>query len=254
MVVNVDIQLVETDTNTIKKHVVKHNKATRNMIKGILRFLEGRFNATYENNVPEFPQDAKNYIPCYVSFGDGGITYDYYGKPEEDPSSSGSSHIPLLPSSWSTVVDYNSQELIREFTNLSYNRSKIRKQADTLSLVPAGDMDTVVLYSETSPGEVNFDIVDNQQQPSPRFVTEVGLFSNKQKSQGDLLAYVKLGNKEENGVLKTDTLYVRPGDTIIITWYITIVALSDISVVDSSEELVEPEIGSIEFEVNNGQN
>ena len=81
----------------------------------------------------------------------------------------------------------------------------------------------------------------------PRFVTEVGLFSNFEKSENDLLAYVKLSNEKVEGMWKTDTLYVRPGDTIIITWYITVVAISDLSVVDSSEELVQPLIGEIEF-------
>lgn len=250
MVVNVDMQVIETDTNTIKQHVVRHNKATRNMIKGILRFLEGRFTPTYANSIPEYEEDAKNYVPCYVSFGDGGVLYDDYGVPEEESVSSTSSHVPKLDSGWTTKVDYNSTELVREFQNLSHQRSRIRKQEDTLSMDPAGDMDTVVLYSETPPGDINFDIVDGQGAPGPRFITEVGLFSNHEKTQGDLLAYVKLSNYKDdptdpNEEWKTNTLYVRPGDTVIITWYITVVALSDISVVDSSEELVEPLIGEI---------
>lgn len=247
MFVNVDIKVVEHDTNTIKKHITKHNKATRNMIKGILRFLEGKFTSTYENSEAEYKDDAKNYIPCYISFGDGGVIYNNEGVPEQETEDvSDSDHIPKL-NDWSTYVDYNSTQLVREFSNLSMRRSKVRKQADTLELDPAGDMDTIVLYCETSPGEVNFDIVDGQGQPMPRFVTEVGLFSNFEKSENDLLAYVKLSNEKVEGMWKTDTLYVRPGDTIIITWYITVVAISDLSVVDSSEELVQPLIGEIEF-------
>jgi hypothetical protein len=248
---NVDIKLIETDTNIIKKHVVKHNKATRNMIKGILRFLQGRFNNTYVTNStqqdydPQYFDDAKNYIPCFISFGDGGITYNSSGKPEEIPSEQESTHIPQLPDSWNSPVDYNSKQLIREFTNLSHQRPKIRKQTDTLDLDPAGDMDTVVLYCEVAPSELNTDIVDGQQQPGPRFITEVGLFSNYEKTDNDLLAYVKLQNHETEGETTTDTIYVRPGDTVIITWYITVVAISDISVVDSSEELVEPVLGEL---------
>lgn len=256
MFVNVDIQLIETDTQTVKKHVTKHNKATRNMIKGILRFLEGRFNATYSNSDPEYDFDAKNYIPGYVSFGDGGITYNEQGSPQEIPDT-GTDHVPVLPNNWDDPVDYKTNELIREFTNLSLQRSKVRKQVDTLELVPAGDMDTLVLYSETAPGEVNFDIVDEQGESAPRYVTEVGLFSNFTKSDNDLLAYVKLGNyrdPDNPDKWKTKALYVRPGDTIIITWYITIVALSDISVVDSSEELVEPLIGELELVTENSSN
>ena len=240
--VNVDIQVIETDTNTIKTHVMKHNKATRNMVKGLLRFLEGRFNGTYANNLPEYGDDAKNYIPCYISFSDGGIQYEE-GVPVEEPDTGGA-HIPVL-SDWDTTVDYNSSSLVRELSSLSTNRSKIRKQEDTIDVgdVPAGDMDTVVLYCEVGPGELNQDISNN-----PIFLTEVGLFSTPYQTTDDLLAYVKLGNYTENDELKTHTLYVRPGDTVIITWYITIVAMSDVSVVDSSEELLQPELGSIDME------
>ena len=61
---------------------------------------------------------------------------------------------------------------------------------------------------------------------------------------------MKLGNiVEDDEITGTDTLYVRPGDTVVITWFITIVAMSDISVVDSSEELLEPEIGQVNMEI-----
>ena len=178
--VNVDIQVIETDTNTIKTHVMKHNKATRNMVKGLLRFLEGRFNGTYANNLPEYEDDAKNYIPCYISFGDGGIQYDE-GVPVEEPDTGGA-HIPAL-SDWDTTVDYNSSGLVRELSSLSTNRSKIRKQEDTIDVgdVPAGDMDTVVLYCEVGPGELNQDISNN-----PIFLTEVGLFSTPYQTTDDL--------------------------------------------------------------------
>lgn len=254
--VNVDIKQVNKETGTIKKHIQKHNKATRNMVRGLLRFIEGRFTPTYENDKPEHEADAKNYIPCYISFGDGGISYDSDGKPVEIQTGEQSTHIPDLSiSQWDTVVDYTSNSLVREFNLLSQNRSKIRKQADTIdsASAPAGDMDTVVLYCEVAPGETNMDLVDTFDKPYPRFITEIGLFSSKHQKDNDLLAYVKLGNRntgtEEHPVWETDTLYVRPGDTIIITWYITIVAMSDVSVVDSSEELLEPELGSVEISI-----
>lgn len=240
--VNVDIQVVETETNTIKRHVKKHNKATRNMIEGFLRFLEGRFTSTYANDKPEYTDDAKNYIPCYISFGDGGVSYDSDGYPVLDPNAQETAHVPAL-SDWNTVVDYNSTSMVKELSTLSNNRSPIRKQDNTIDLgtPPAGDMDTTVFYCEVGPAELNQDISNN-----PRIITEVGLFSSSYKKDNDLLAYVKLGNYTgENDELKTNTLYVRPGDTVIINWYITIVAMSDVSVVDASEELLESEIGSI---------
>lgn len=250
--VNVDVKVVETDTNTIKKHITKHNKATRNMVCGLLRFLEGRFSGTYANSKAEYPDDAKNYIPCYISFGDGGIQYDDNGDPIVETTTS--AHIPSLASGWNTTVDYRAESLVHELPLLPSSRSKIRKQEDTFLLgnAPAGDMDTVVLYCEVAPGEINADIVNANGRPAPRFITEIGLFSSPYSKEHDLLAYVKLGNNEDN--TDTETLYVRPGDTVIITWYITIVAMSDVSVVDSSEELLEPTLGDIEIEIQDPEN
>lgn len=253
--VNVDIKQIDTSTNTIKKHIQKHNKATRNLVRGLLRFMEGRFTPTYPNPKPEYEEDAKNYIPCYISFGDGGVQYGDDGKPVLLPIVSQSEHVPDLVD-WDTTVDYKSTSLVREFNQLSHERSKIRKQDDTFSSnqSPAGDMDTIVLYCEVAPNEMNTDIVDGQQKAYPRFITEVGLFSSPSKQANDLLAYVKLGNypdpeyPDDPTKTKTNTLYVRPGDTVIITWYITIVAMSDVSVVDSSEELLQPELGTLTIE------
>lgn len=251
--VNVDIRHINKETGTIKKHIQKHNKATRNMVKGLLRFLEGKFTPTYENAEAEHGSDAKNYIPCYISLGDGGITYGDDGKPVEIHTDEQSVHIPdFSNSNWDTKVDYNSNSLVREYELLSEHRSKVRKQEDTIDLAsaPAGDMDTVVLYCEIAPGEINTDIHDSLNERYPRYVTEIGLFSSPSKRENDLLAYVKLGNiVEDDEITGTDTLYVRPGDTVVITWFITIVAMSDISVVDSSEELLEPEIGQVNMEI-----
>lgn len=254
--VNVDICHMNKETGVIKKHIQKHNKATRNMVKGILRFLEGRFTSTYANSEIEYPDDAKNYVPCYISFGDGGVSYGDDGKPIEIQTGEQSVHIPDLSiSDWDTTVNYNSNSLVNEFSLLSQNRSKVRKQDDTIDKPnsPAGDMDTLVLYCEVAPGEINMDIHDSLNARYPRFITEIGLFSSPYKKDNDLLAYVKLGNHSEenngNTTITTDTLYVRPGDTIVITWFVTIVAMSDISVVDSSEELLEPELGQVSMEI-----
>ena len=40
-----------------------------------------------------------------------------------------------------------------------------------------------------------------------------------------MLAYIKLGNYTEDGVEKTNTLYVRQNDTVIIRWIISIAAV-----------------------------
>ena len=60
---NVSVSVKDSDGN-IKQTVETHNKATRNMVRGILNFLEGKF--TYASVLPQDDTDARKYIPCYI--------------------------------------------------------------------------------------------------------------------------------------------------------------------------------------------
>lgn len=80
---NVTITSKDLKGNTLYK-IQKHNKATRNMVDGILRFLKGDFTET-EYNMNPVPSEAKLYTPTRVKLGTPGITIgngtgEYEGK------------------------------------------------------------------------------------------------------------------------------------------------------------------------------
>lgn len=209
---NVFITVLDAQKN-IKKNIHKHNKCTRKMVSGILRYLCGHFTDTYNNETPNY-ETAKDYIPCYFNVGDGGVKKDGSGYVYLEPT------IPDMESDWTTRVDYNSKKLVSEFTTEG-SRSVIRVQDTSLLQDPVSDMDSIYFYCELSPGKLN----------SSRnvFVSELGLFANNVPKEEDLLAYVKLSNYsvvvDDEPVTKTDVLFVQPQDTILIRWIITIAAV-----------------------------
>ena len=136
---NVHIDILDGETREVKKSVSTHNKANRNMVRGIINFLEG--------NLSPDADEPKQYIPCYIGFGHGGVVDD------SDKDN------PIFDSSWNDTVDYYSTDLVNEFPN---SRSRIRKQENTfqyssdLDEYPStGSMDSIILYSEISPNILN---------------------------------------------------------------------------------------------------
>ena len=171
---NVEIKILDAETRDIKRSVSTHNKATRNMVKGIISFLSGNF--TYAHVVEPDETDARNFIPCFIGFGDGGFNgYDSDG-------------VPIIDENWNGYVDYNSTKLVKEIPN---SRSRIRKIDNTFvdgdtgkKLNNAGDMDSIILHCEISP-----DVLNAKYQDKPVYVSEIGLFPN---SVGDnMLACVR---------------------------------------------------------------
>lgn len=226
MINNVYVDVIDTNTNSIVKRIEKHNKATRLMVEGVIRFLAGHFTATDLNDSALY-SDSKKYIPCYFNVGDGGVLV-------EDGRQRNYQDAPRIPvlADWTGVVDYNSTKLEREFfsspASSQSQRTVIRKVTNTVSgseyqAVPAGDMDSLYFHCEIGPGKIN-----EQYGGLPVFVTELGLFPTSVSGTPDLLAYVKLDNaKHESGETPTDTdvLFVRPDDTIVIRWIISLVAV-----------------------------
>ena len=229
---NVYIDVINKESGVIEKHVEKHNKATRQMVVGLLRFLSGHFTATSENDKPLYAQDAKRYIPCYFNVGDGGVILNDDGIPQHQEDNT---KIPLLMDDWDYNVNYLATKLTREF-NSEY-RATAQKVENSFSIQtssgprtpssisgdvpPAGDMDSLYFYCEIYPDSAN-----SERKDYPVFITELGLFSDKVPGNSDLLAYVKLGNyyDSENN-LQTDTLYVKPTDTIVVRWIISVAAI-----------------------------
>lgn len=171
---NVEIQIKDKNTDKVKETHRYHNKATRNMVRGILGFLKGDF--TYARVVEPDEVDARKFIPCFMGFGNGGfIEFDSDG-------------IPIFDENWDGYVDYNSTKLVNEIPN---SRSRIRKIDNTFidsdtgkKLNNAGDMDSIILHCEISP-----DVLNAKYQDNPVYVSEIGLFPN---SVGDnMLACVR---------------------------------------------------------------
>ena len=111
---NVEINILDAETRDIKRSVSTHNKATRNMVKGIISFLSGNF--TYAHVLEPDETDARKFIPCFIGFGNGGFNgYDSDG-------------VPIIDENWNGFVDYNSTKLVKEIPN---SRSRIRKIDNT---------------------------------------------------------------------------------------------------------------------------
>ena len=185
---NVEIQVKDKYTGEIRQTVKTHNKATRNLVYGVLNFLSG-------SSTADSSFDAKKYIPCYVGFGDGGIEVT-------DESI-------ISDPNWTETVNYNDTHLVREIPN---SRSRIRKQTDTFQKQSgefsssSGDIDSVVFYAEVSPSslcdrklvEHEIEIDGNMETVTenvmiPRYITELGLFADNE-SADSMLAHVKFSN------------------------------------------------------------
>lgn len=223
---NVEITIMNSDTNEIRKNIKIHNKASRRMVTGLLRFMAGHFNASNCNDEAQY-KNAKDYIPCYIGFGDGGIVYDASGKPSMEDITD---KIPEIEEDWTQYVYYTSTKMNRELDIDA--RPRIKKVYNSFETKATADMDSLYYECVVAPGTVNGireNGVYHKNENTDIFITELGLFPTNNPKSEDILAYVKLSNYEEEiegeSVLKTNTLYVRPQDTIIIRWIITIAAI-----------------------------
>lgn len=190
---NVKIDILDAEARNIKRSISTHNKATRNMVKGIISFLSGNF--TYAHVVEPDETDARKFIPCFMGFGNGGFNgYDSDG-------------VPIIDENWNGYVDYNSTKLVKEIPN---SRSRIRKIDNTFvdsntgnKLNSAGDMDSIILHCEISP-----DVLNAKYQDEPVYVSEIGLFPS---SVGDnMLACVRTDDFSTTQEYTVEHIYPGP--------------------------------------------
>lgn len=268
---NVEINILDAETRDIKRSVSTHNKATRNMVKGIISFLSGNF--TYAHVVEPDETDARKFIPCFIGFGDGGFNgYDSDG-------------VPIIDENWSGYVDYNSTKLVKEIPN---SRSRIRRTDNTFvdsdtgkKLSNAGDMDSIIFHCEISP-----DVLNAKYQDEPVYVSEIGLFPN---SVGDnMLACVRTddfsttqeytvkhitpgseygtnGNfnggivqasvSQETKVVTIPALILQPNDVMSIKWSVTVASIGPNSVLFENKDIKDETGGTVEnnFDGDNSQ-
>lgn len=227
---NVHIEVLSPQ-NVIRQTVDKHNKATKRLVSGLLRFLRGEFTTTNRRTDETkliYANAAKTYIPCYIGFGTAGVrlsagTEETPAMPDYDPVNR---RIPPLTDSWKSEenkVQYTDTKLnleIKEFTRCPIGVMASENTDDFNSY--AGDIQQIIFAADVEPGYystlyggVTTDI----------FITEIGLFAGKDPNDEDLLARVIF--KDDDNVL-----YVRPQDTIIVRWTISIIALNELSATD----------------------
>lgn len=194
---NVEIRVMNKYTHVIKKTVRVHNKATRNMVEGIMRFLMGHFNASSLNDKPQYSDDiASKYIPKYIGFGNGGVV----DVENSNPSYYFGSNAPVLSPSWNSYVPYNSSKMQREIfdgrkfeVNLITDTFEDTKENNysTPEIVKRSEMDSMMFFVEILPDDIPR--VASSDPVKSFFITEVGLYSSDDSS-GKLLAHVKLNN------------------------------------------------------------
>lgn len=235
---NVHIEVTDAQ-KVIRQQVDVHNKATKKLIDGLLKFIRGEFNQTfrrYKDVDIAYPGEARKYIPCYINIGTGGIRLietkpfessgdnTKYWVPDVDPANP---RKPPLNSYWneaSNYVRFTDVKLELEETKVSRYEIGVVGFDETSDAIPAiGDMEQIIFNTEVPPGWYNSIYISNEY-PIDIFVTELGLFASNVPGTNDLLARV---------ILKDDSvLYVRPQDTIIIKWTISIISLNDSSYID----------------------
>lgn len=219
---NVDIKIVSPQ-KTVRQTVHRHNKASKLLVTGMLRFIQGHFNTSYrmtDDSHIIHPEEAYKYIPCYVGLGTGGIVLDSEGFPTHEPEQI---RIPRLSEEWTSpnnFVNYSDTHLHSEMSR-SVSRVEIgyvpgEAHGET---VVVGDGDQFTLQVEIPPGHYN-KIYNGT--TSSIYCTELGLFSGPIPNSGDLLAKVIIKEPE-------NVLYIRPQDTVILKWTISIIALGDSS-------------------------
>lgn len=220
--VNVNIQVKDNMGNIIKT-VNKHNRATKQMLSGMLQFLRGEFNTSNRqtnykaiHNIDK----AKNYIPCYVSVGTAGIEVDEATHlPNYDENDRRKP--PVLESWRDEVVEFTDTNLKQEVDSVSRYEIGVMDDNEATELYPnVADSVQFILGTDIAPNyytssayTVGADDI---------FITEVGLFSTPIPNDGNLLARVALTKD-------SDILYVRKQDTILIRWAICIISLTDLS-------------------------
>lgn len=223
MSVNVHI-IVKSANGQIKQQIRKHNKASYNMIEGIVKFLRGEFNNTSLNidSIGSNAEYAHTYIPSFIGFGDIGVTY-------------GDNNSYTIAYSGDMIPQYSNDGLQREMfkANIvsgSQRNSRLALQRSTSGKDILADTQSLVISSTINYAGDNFNfyridgsIVDNMhnENSSNNFIiTELGLFSgNVDQYDSKLLARLLLDPQTP--------LIIDKYSTVIVNWTLGIYSIND---------------------------
>jgi hypothetical protein len=226
---NVHIEVISPQ-NVIRQQIDKHNRATHHMLEGILSYIRGDFTTSYrqlDSHKLKYKEDAKNHIPCYINLGTGGVVLDDEGVPLVDPESP---RVPTLSDEWvspENIVKTSDSYLANEIgTEQSSMKSRVEisvlstddKEAYNDDYIDTDLVNSVIqlaFSADVPTGHSNIYGIS-----VPAFITEIGLFASPTPGKPDLLARVILKKDDE-------VLYVRPQDTVVVTWVISIIAIDD---------------------------
>lgn len=225
----------------IKQVVTQHNKASRNLVLGLIKFLRGEFTPSNISSsvISHNLDEAKSFIPAYINFGDGAIY-------QIGATNSEGTIVTNLTSAMSNIQDlspsrFSTTKLDRELVGNSIGNSTLLNKGlvgrcqisrsayntdttDSITLklsavVPAGYysknfyLDTVYKTARGSNEGV--------------FLSELGLFSTDYNGSstgygGNLLARVAFNGENDNlPIIQTDE------DIILVDWTIQITSIDD---------------------------
>ena len=234
--VNVFIKVIDKKKR-VKQKICKHNKATRNMTEGLIRFLRGEFNTTFLrefkdtiNNIGDNSEIARYFIPTHMGIGNIGIDLN-------------TGEIPSGLVEFDHILDpsYSDTDLRSEILpENDPQRTKIRKSikseatlSDTYVLDVQGyyqfnqitnnNHPFKFVYANTldynPPTEV-IEFTDPETGLSCITVTELGLYSGDINDNGSrLLARLLLS--------PLTPLIISQDDTVIINWQIGLKSLNE---------------------------
>lgn len=205
---NVYVTVLNKETKKVVKQIETHNKATRKMVCGLLKFIAGNFYNTMGSKNSNIPEDnikldnISDYIPCYIGFGNGWVDIEKSSQAEDKK-------IPIYEEGFGKVtpdnyVDYTATHMKREYAK---TRSPISAISTTLGISETTldnksfpDMDSIYFQCQVEPNAINDGF-------NAAYITEIGLFADNipntpEHPTDDMLAYVKLLNytKKEGNI------------------------------------------------------
>lgn len=193
---NVKITLFNTK-HEFKKEYTAHNKANATFIQGILKFIRGEF--TPSNLATDIfqhdPQNAKSYIPSYISFGNGGFNFD----PFENNVIKESYFDNSLQNE---LVSKEFKRLSLSKSEIGFNNSSDSGNLNLVTYVPAGYYTNMVSFNNTC------------------YLTEVGLFAN------DFDGNLNTANRMLARVTFNEPIPQTKEDIILVQWNIGAVSVN----------------------------